>query len=384
MAFSRMALNGLKVIEFAGLAPAPFCGMLLSDFGATVIRIDKIGGTLDTSLGHGKKSIALNLKNDTGREIAKKLCLKADVVLEPFRAGVMESLGLGPEVLLKGNPKLVYARLTGFGQKGYYHKRAGHDINYVAISGLLSMFGRKGENPMFPVNLAADFGGGGLMCAVGILLALVERSKSGLGQVVDANMVEGTAYLGSFLYRSQNLPIWGNPRGENVLDGGVHFYENYLTKDGKYMSVGALEPQFYAELIKGLGLSDDEAPQFGNIPELRKLFTEKFKSKTQKEWCDIFDSMDACVFPILTIDEAPVHQHNKEQKSFVMCKEMNRMVPNPAPKLSRTPGVSTCVNPPANLGEHTQEILKSLNFSSDEVLKLQRDGIVYNHIASKI
>lgn len=202
-------------------------------------------------LGNGKKSLALNLKHSEGQNILKELCKKADVVIEPFRKGVMEKLKLGPEDLLKDNPRLIYARLSGYGQSGSFSNNAGHDINYVALSGLLSRFGRKNENPHVPVNVVADFGGGGLMCALGILLALLERKNSGLGQVVDNSMVNGAAYLGSWIYRSQKLPVWGQKRGENILDGGAHFYEVFKTKDGKFMSVGAIEPQFYAELLKG-------------------------------------------------------------------------------------------------------------------------------------
>lgn len=202
-------------------------------------------------LGNGKKSLALNLKHPEGVNILKTLCKSSDVLIEPFRKGVMEKLKLGPDVLLKNNSRLIYARLSGYGHSGTFSDNSGHDINYVALSGLLSLFGRKGENPIQPVNIVADFGGGGLMCALGIVLALFERNSSGLGQVVDNAMVNGAAYLGSWLYRSQKLPTWGKQRGENLLDTGTHFYEVYKTKDGKYMSVGALEPQFYAELLQG-------------------------------------------------------------------------------------------------------------------------------------
>lgn len=203
------------------------------------------------SLGNGKKSLALNLKHPRGVDILKQLCKSSDVLIEPFRKGVMEKLNLGPETLLKENPQLIYARLSGYGQSGSFSANAGHDINYVALSGLMSLFGRKGENPLPPINLVADFGGGGLMCALGIILGLFERNSSGLGQIVDNAMVNGAAYLGSWIYRSQYLPVWGQEKGDNILDGGAHFYEVYKTKDGKYMSVGALEPQFYAELLKG-------------------------------------------------------------------------------------------------------------------------------------
>ena len=231
----RMALRGLKVIELAGLAPAPVCGMILSDFGAQVIRVDKMGNGLNYDVtARGKRSIALNVKKPEGVDILRKLCQSADVLIEPFRPGVMERLGLGPGLLTQENPKLIYARLTGFGQTGPYKDMAGHDINYLALSGVLSCLGRKTENPLPPVNLLADFAGGSFTCAMGIMAALLERSSSGQGQVIDSCMVEGAAYVGSWLF-AMGPHVWGKPRGENILDSGTHFYETYKTKDGKYL-----------------------------------------------------------------------------------------------------------------------------------------------------
>ncbi|VDI78526.1 alpha-methylacyl-CoA racemase [Mytilus galloprovincialis] len=249
-----MALKGIRVIEFGGLAPVPFCGMILSDFGANVIRIDRTKSFADTDcMGRGKQSIAIDLKQKEGLNIVHKMCSKADVLIEPFRPGVMERLGLGADKLLADNPRLVYARINGFGQKGPLAKKAGHDINYISMSGLLSYLGKKGEPPLHPVNLLADFAGGGLTCALGIVMALYERNISGKGQVVDNSMVEGSAYVGSWLSNSQKMPyIWGRERGDNTLDGGRAFYGVYETKDKKYISVGALEPQFFKELIKGM------------------------------------------------------------------------------------------------------------------------------------
>ncbi|XP_072353421.1 alpha-methylacyl-CoA racemase isoform X3 [Scyliorhinus torazame] len=247
-----MALAGIRVIELAGLAPSPLCGMILADFGAKVVRIDRTRAFTADVLGRGKRSVALNIKKPEGAEVLKQLCNRSDVLIEPFRRGVMEKLGLGPEGMLEQNPKLIYARLSGFGQSGQYSKNAGHDINYIALSGLLSKFGRKGENPYAPLNVVADFAGGGLMCAMGIILALYERIKSGKGQVIDANMVEGAAYCSSWLWKSQQLSLWNRERGENLLDTGAPFYETYKTSDGKYMAVGALEPQFYDKLIEGV------------------------------------------------------------------------------------------------------------------------------------
>ncbi|XP_069483196.1 alpha-methylacyl-CoA racemase isoform X2 [Ambystoma mexicanum] len=247
-----MALAGVRVLELAGLAPAPYCGMILADFGAHVIRVDKTRSPMNAdTLARGKRSIALNLKSPAGVAVIKKLCEKSDVLIEPFRHGVMEKLGLGPEKLLQLNSKLIYARLTGYGQSGQYATAAGHDINFLAISGVLSKLGRRNEKPYAPLNLLADFAGGGLMCAMGIIMALYERTRSGQGQVIDASMVEGAAYVGSFLWKGQYL--FSRPRGENILDGGAPFYETYKTSDGKFMAVGAIEPQFFKELLKGHG-----------------------------------------------------------------------------------------------------------------------------------
>ncbi|KAF7283356.1 hypothetical protein GWI33_000865 [Rhynchophorus ferrugineus] len=369
-----MALKGIKVIEFAGLAPVPFCGMVLADFGASVIRIDKIDSNTDIDcLSNGKRSIALNLKSSEGNNIIKKLIKSCDVSIEPFRAGVMEKLGLGPKTLMKENPRLIYARLTGYGQNGPYSKKAGHDINYLALSGLLSIMGRKNEKPMFPINLAADFGGGGLMCTLGILMALIEREKSGLGQIVDLNMVNGTSYLGSFIYRSQKSPLWGNKRGENVLDSGAPFYEVYKTKDGKYISVGALEPQFYTQLLQGLNLTEDEAPQY-DFEKSKKIFTERIAEKTRDEWCKIFEPLDACVMPVLELNEAYENTHNRSEAAFLQ--NNNEYFPNVAPKLNRTPGSSNATLKRPNIGEHTYEILNELGLQHEEIKQLHKDGVI--------
>lgn len=287
----------------------------------------------------------------------------------------MEKLGLGPKDLLKDNDQLIYARLTGFGQKGYYANRAGHDINYLALTGLLSLFGRSNEKPTFPINLAADFGGGGLMCAVGILLALMDRTKSGKGQVIDANMVEGTAYLGSWFYRSQAMQyLWDKERGENILDSGAHFYEVYKTKDNKYMAVGALEPQFYTNLLKGLELSFDDVPQFVDFHKGKELFTRKFLEKTQDDWCKIFDDVDACVTPVLTPEDAYKHPHNKGMETFMNIG--NGIVAKPAPKLERTPGKSVGDLKIPEVGENTNEVLKDIGFGDEEISRFNAEGVV--------
>lgn len=306
----------------------------------------------------------------------KSLCKSSDVLIEPFRPGVMEKLGLGPTVLMKENPKLIYARLTGFGQNGLLAPRAGHDINYLAISGILSMLGRKNENPTAPINLMADFAGGGLICALGICLALLERHNSGKGQIIDSAMVEGAAYVGSWLFRSQQLPIWGNDRGSNILDTGAHFYDTYKTKNGKFMSVGSIEPQFYKLLLQGLGITNDNS-QFANYDENKILFTDIFLRKTQNEWSEIFDQIDACVMPVLNWDEAPNHPHNQERKVFVdRNKSGDVIVPNPAPKLSRTPGISGVLKKEVAEEKCAVEILKEIGLDLDEIKMLHKEGVL--------
>jgi len=275
-----MALKGFRVIELAGLAPAPFCGMILSDFGAQVTRVDRVSDGRDVDrLCRGKRSIALDIKNENGAKVFRRLCASADVLIEPFRKGVMEKLNLGPDILLKENTRLVYARLTGFGQDGPMASAAGHDINYVALAGVLSMFRRKDQKPFPPINIVADFAGGGMLCALGITMALLERERSGKGQVIDANMVEGSAYVSSWLYKSRDLFVWGKPQGENLLDSGAHMYDTYQTRDGKYIAVGALEPQFYQQLVEGLGLTNDDLPDMMDFERNKEIFTKTFLKK---------------------------------------------------------------------------------------------------------
>lgn len=372
-----MPLQGITVLELAGLAPGPFCGMVLADFGARVVLVERPGAVGNVRLlARGKRSLVVDLKQPRGVAVLRRLSAQADVVLEPFRRGVMEKLQLGPEILQKENPKLIYARLSGFGQSGRFSGVAGHDINYLALSGVLSKIGRSGENPYAPLNLLADFGGGGLMCALGILMALFERTRSGKGQIIDASMVEGAAYLSSFLWKTQNKGLWNQPRGENVFDGGAPFYTTYQTADGEFMAVGALEPQFYELLVKGLGLKSDELPNQMSItdwPEMKKKFADVFAKKTKAEWCQIFDGTDACVTPVLTLEEVPHHGHNKERGSFIIDGEQE-VIPRPAPVLSNTPAVPSSKRDPL-LGEHTEEILKEFGFSQEEIDQLNSDKI---------
>lgn len=372
-----MALKGIKVIELAGLAPAPFCGMILRDHGADVLRIDRpnTDKNFDT-LCRGKKSLILDFKKPTASSVLTKLCSNADVFLEPFRPGIMEKYNLGPLELCKKNPKLIYARLTGFGQNGPFSKMAGHDINYIAISGVLSMLGNQ-EKPYHPINLMGDFAGGGLICALGICLALLSREKTGKGQIIDANMVEGSAYVSSWLWTTHHpnypLPMWSQCRGKNLLDGGAPFYQTYKTKDDKFMAVGALEPQFFSALIQGLGLHEDEYTQFSDWEDLQKKFEEKFLSKTQEEWCEVFDFTDACVTPVIPLTEAHKHKHNVENKSFI--DDGSVYVPVPAPRLSSTPGEVSLAKPLP--GQHTIDALLEAGYGRKDIDSLIEQKVVY-------
>lgn len=321
------------------------------------------------------------MKSKEGLDIVNKLCASSDVLLDTFRPGVMEKLGLGPDLLTKKNPRLIYARLTGYGQTGPYKGKAGHDINYVAMSGILSLLGRNGEPPMPPINLLADFAGGSLLCTLGIILALYERTKSGKGQVIDCGMTEGLAYLSTWLFKSHDRLLSGAP-GTNLLDGGFPFYATYKTKDGKFMAVGALEPQFYLNLLKGLQLSPEEYPQM-DVQVCRKKFEEIFLSKTQEEWCEIFKNLDACVTPVLDIDSVDSHDYHKAKKTFYRD-DHQTILPEPSPILSRTPGVSVGREPQPLPGQHTVQILKELGYTNIQIKELVSKGHVYANEKSKL
>ncbi|KAF1814005.1 CoA-transferase family III [Eremomyces bilateralis CBS 781.70] len=339
---SAPPLKGVRVLEFGGLAPGPFCGLLLADFGADVLRLDRATSQTHTDieppptgdwLTRHKSSIAVNIKTPRGVSFVKALLPHVDVIIDPFRPGVLEKAGLCPtEVMLSINPRLIVARMTGFRRDGKYKDMAGHDINYIAVSGVLSMLGRKGEKPLAPGNILGDFAGGGAMCFLAVLLALIAREKDGKGQVVEANMVDGAAYLATMPRLSTKTPTWGRERGTNMLDGGSPFYDTYETKDGKYMAVGALEPQFFAELMKGLNIDPKTFPGSRDDrktwPYLVDLFTKTFKSKTRAEWEVIFDGTDACCTPVLT-------QQELEEKSFDQ---------RPPVTLRRTPGYAQVQN----------------------------------------
>jgi alpha-methylacyl-CoA racemase len=360
----------------AGLAPAPYCGLILGDFGADVIRVDRVGAPAIDSLSRGKRSIALDLKDPRGLETLLRLVETADVLLEPYRPGVMERLGLGPDVACARNARLVYARLTGWGQTGPYATMAGHDIDYIAISGALGTIGRRGDKPLAPINLVGDFAGGGMLCAMGIAFALLERERSGQGQVVDAAMVDGAAHLATFLYKFRASGIWKDERGTNILDGGAPFYDTYETKDGQYVAVGAIEPQFYTALLAGLGIAPDSLPgqmDMPGWPTVRERFTEVFKTKTRDEWSAIFDGTDACVAPVLGLGEVADHPHN-QARGLLIPDAKGALEPAAAPRLSRTPGLGT--RPRPKVGEHTREVLLEAGFADAEVAGLAEAGAI--------
>ena len=375
-------LAGLKVVEMVGLGPAPFCAMLLADMGAEVIRIDRAGrgdvsgleGTRFDVLGRGRRSVALNLKRPGGTEAALALIAQAGVLIEGFRPGVMERMGLGPEVCLGHNPRLVYGRMTGWGQQGPMAQAAGHDINYIALSGVLNAIGRHGEPPVPPINLVGDFGGGGMLLAFGLLCALLEARQSGRGQVVDAAMTEGSALLAACLWGYKAGGLWGNERGTHLIDGGSHFYDSYACADGKYIAIGAVEPQFYALLRERVGLLDpvfDAQYEAAAWPQQKLRLAEVFKTRSRADWCALLEGSDACFAPVLDWDEAPQHAHAQARRSFVTLDGV--VQPAPAPRFSRSVPAQPTSAVPA--GHHTEEVLCDWGFGADQLAALQRDGV---------
>ncbi|WP_127501016.1 CaiB/BaiF CoA transferase family protein [Actinoplanes solisilvae] len=331
-------LSGVRVVELAGLAPGPFGCMVLADLGADVVRVDRPGGPLLPTgpLDRGRRTVELDLKTQAGVADLLRLAASADVLVEGYRPGVAERLGFGPAECEKINPRLVYARMTGWGQDGPLAARAGHDIDYIAVAGALEPLGRPGERPHAPINLLGDFAGGGMLLAVGVLAALLERSRSGRGQVVDAAMVDGSALLMTFLHGMTASGLWNGERGENLLDGGAPFYDTYRTSDGGYMAVGALEPPFFQALLDGLDVSD-VSPQYDKSgwPAMRALLASRFLTRTRDEWTAVFASLDACVAPVLSPVEAPAHPHNHFRRTFVDVDGVTQ--PAPAPRFGRTP-----------------------------------------------
>lgn len=376
-------LNGLKVVELSGIGPVPMCSMLLSDMGAEVLRIDRIE---ESGLGiknerkydllqRGRRNIAVDLKNPEGVETVLRLADQADALLEGFRPGVIERLGLGPEILLARNPRLVIGRMTGWGQDGPIAHAAGHDINYISIAGSLNGIGQRGGPPVPPLNLVGDFGGGAMFLAFGVVAGMLEAAKSGQGQVVDASMVEGAAYLTTPFFGWHASGFWTDERGSNVVDGGSHFYGVYETKDGKYVSIGSIEVKFYRELLKYTGLDNEDLPEQmdrDSWPAMQERLGEIFKTKTRDEWCEVMEGTDICFGPVLSVREVHNHPQNKARNSFVDVEGV--IQPAPAPKFSRTkPEIQ---RPPAGRGEHTEEALTDWGFKADEIAALKDAGAV--------
>jgi alpha-methylacyl-CoA racemase len=371
-------LHGVKVIEFAGIGPGPFCAMLLSDMGAEVVRIDRKGGRGANKFditSRGRRSLALDLKNPQAVQTALKLIAQADALLEGFRPGVMEKLGLGPDVALKANPKLVYGRMTGWGQTGPLAHAAGHDLNYIALTGALHGIGRMGQPPVPPLNLVGDFGGGALYLAFGMACALFEARGSGKGQVVDCAMTDGAASLMAMFYGFKAMGIWTDTKGENLLDGGAHFYDTYETADGKWVSIGSIEPQFYALLLQKTGITD---PDFqsqmdrSKWPALKAKIAAVLKTKTRAEWDALMEGTDVCYAPVLSLSEAPNHPHNKARQTFV---EIDGVVqPAPAPRFSRT--VPKVQGPAPEAGQHNEQVLADWGFASADIAALKSSGAI--------
>lgn len=379
-------LAGITVVEIAGIGPGPYGAMLLADLGADVIRIDRSSavnamGVADPAtppsdiLARGRRSVAVDLKQPEGVATVLDLIATADVLVEGFRPGVMERLGLGPEPCLERNPKLVYARMTGWGQDGPYASAAGHDINYIALAGVLEPLGRQGQQPTPPINLVGDFGGGGMMLAMGVCAALVETSRSGQGQVIDVAMVDGAASLMTMIWSFKHMGIWSDERGTNMLDTGAHFYDTYETADGRWVSIGSIEPQFYAELLRLTGLEGEELPRQMDKaawPEMKERLAEVFRQKTRDEWCEIMEHTDVCFAPVLAMDEAPSHPHIAERGTFT---EVAGLVqPAPAPRFERTPGAIS--RPPAHAGQHTDEVLAEKGLSAERIAELRAAGAI--------
>jgi alpha-methylacyl-CoA racemase len=373
-------LNGIKVIEMAGIGPAPFCAMMLSDMGADVIRIDapQRGKNIEPRfdvLGRGRRSIALDLKNAAAKEVAMELIAQADALIEGFRPGVMERLGLGPDECLARNARLIYGRMTGWGQTGPLSQAAGHDLNYIALSGMLHSIGRAHEPPPPPLNLVGDFGGGGMLLAFGVVCALLEAKHSKRGQVIDAAMTDGSALLGTMMYGLKAAGRWNSSRGTNLLDGGAHFYDTYECADGKYIAIGAIEPQFYAELLQRMGIDDvafTQQMQSSEWPALKQKLAAHVKTKTREQWSKLLEGSDACFAPVLDLDEAIVHPHNQARDAFVEVAGV--MQPAPAPRFSRTPG-SVKSDPPAP-GQHAESILREWGWNEDRIARLKADAII--------
>ncbi len=374
-------LAGVRVVELAGIGPGPFCGMLLADLGAEVIQVDRPGGAATPVSGgsdvtsRGKRRVVVDLKHPRGAEVVLRLAAASDALIEGYRPGVAERLGVGPADCLARNPALVYGRMTGWGQEGPMSAAAGHDIDYIALAGALEPVGRAGDRPVPPLNLVGDFGGGGMLLAFGMCAALLSARTTGTGQVVDAAMVDGAASLMTMTYTLRQAGIWQDGRGTNLLDTGAHFYEVYETADGGYIGVGAIEPQFYAELIRLLGLDDvDLSTQMDRTtwPAMKERFAATFATKTRDQWQEILEGTDACAAPVLSPAEAPDHPHNRFRGTFT---EVAGVVqPAPSPRFTGTPG--SIRRPPPNPGQHGDEALEEWGIPGDEVDRLRKAGAI--------
>ncbi|MCB0977259.1 MAG: CoA transferase [Acidimicrobiales bacterium] len=376
-------LSGFRIIEFAGIGPGPFAAMLLADLGADIVRLDRSGNVMGGDpdqppgdiLNRGRRSVGVDLKNPDGVATVLDLVASADALVEGFRPGVMERLGLGPDVCLARNPRLVYGRMTGWGQDGPYAPTAGHDINYIALAGALEPLGRAGEQPTPPLNLVGDFGGGGMMLAFGVCAALLEASRSGQGQVIDVAMVDGAASLMTMTWSFRAMGIWNDERGTNMLDTGAHFYDTYETSDGKYISIGSIEPQFYAELLRLTGLEGEELPHQMDRTQwtaMKERLATVFRSKTRDEWCELMEGTDVCFAPVLSMAEAPQHPHMAERGTFTEVAGITQ--PAPAPRFSRTPG--SIDRPPPHAGQHTDEVLADWGVPAERIAALRESNAI--------
>ena len=373
-------LNGYTVIELAGIGPAPMGGMILADMGAEVIRIDRASGAGQLAMkdvsARGKKSVALNLKDPAAIETLLRMVENADVLIDPFRPGVCEKLGIGPDICLKRNPKLVFARMTGWGQDGPLAHAAGHDINYISITGALYAMGRKGQKPMPPLNLVGDMGGGGMLLVTGVLAALLEATGSGKGQVIDVAMVDGAAQLMWMFHGFQSMGLWdADQRESNMLDGGAHYYDTYECADGQYISIGSIEPQFYALLKHHAGLSEEEFGDQNNVarwPQMKEKLTAVFQQKTQAQWCEIMEGTDVCFAPVLSFMDAPAHPANVARKTYIEVEGLTQ--PAPAPRFSRTPSSVRGAGP--NPGQDTESVLAAMGLGEREISELKQKGAI--------
>jgi alpha-methylacyl-CoA racemase len=374
-------LAGIRIVELGSIGPGPFCAMLLADMGADVLRVDRAGAAPDgaprpdAALNRGRRSVAVDLKHSDGVEVVLRLAERADALIEGYRPGVAERLGVGPDACRGRNPRLVYGRMTGWGQTGPYAAHPGHDINYIALSGALHSIGRAGGPPALPLNLVGDFGGGGMLLAVGVLAALLEARSSGSGQTVDAAMVDGSALLTTMFYGMRDTGLWNAPRGCNLLDGGAPFYDVYETSDGGYVSIGSLEPRFYANLIDALGLAGEELPEqydTSSWPEMKAHFATIFRSRTRAEWCERLEAAEVCFAPVLDLDEARSFAHNRERGVFV--EHAGSVQPAPAPRFDRTPAAIR--RPAAAPGEHTRPALADWGFAATELDALAAAGAI--------